>query len=146
MRTGAWIVYTSSDSVFQLAAHEDVIPLSELYAACGIARRLTLDGPRAVGRIIARPYTGQPGSFKRTSNRHDYAVKPPAPTALNALKNAGLDSIGVGKIGDIFSMEGLTATYPTSSNQDGVDKTIQLLQTDFKGLMFVNLVDFDSLY
>jgi phosphopentomutase len=146
MRTGAWIVYTSADSVFQLAAHEDIIPLSELYAACEVARRLTLEGPHAVGRVIARPYVGQPGSFKRTSNRHDYAIKPPASTALNALKDAGLDSIGVGKIGDIFSMKGISASHPTHSNQDGVDKTIQVLQSDFKGLLFVNLVEFDSLY
>lgn len=146
MRTGAWIVYTSADSVFQLAAHEDIIPLSELYAACEVARRLTLDGPHAVGRVIARPYVGQPGSFKRTSNRHDYAINPPASTVLNALKDSGLDSIGVGKIGDIFSMKGISASHPTHSNQDGVDKTIQMLQSDFKGLLFVNLVEFDSLY
>lgn len=146
MKTGAWIVYTSADSVFQLAAHEDIIPLSELYAACEVARRLTLDGPHAVGRVIARPYVGQPGSFKRTTNRHDYAIKPPESTVLNALKDAGLGSIGVGKIGDIFNMEGITATYPTKSNEDGVDKTIQCLKTKFQGLLFVNLVEFDSLY
>jgi phosphopentomutase len=146
MKSGAWIVYTSADSVFQIAAHEDIIPLTELYAACEIARRLTLEGPYTVGRVIARPYTGLPGSFKRTSNRHDYAIKPPAPTALNSLQDAGLDSIGVGKIGDIFSMEGITATYPTKSNNDGMDKTIQCLKSDFHGLLFVNLVDFDSLY
>jgi phosphopentomutase len=146
MRTGAWIVYTSADSVFQLAAHEDIIPLSELYAACAIARRLTLEGPHAVGRIIARPYIGQPGAFKRTSNRHDYAIKPPEATVLNMLEDAGKDSIGVGKIGDIFSMEGISITHPTISNHDGVDKTIQCLKTDFDGLLFVNLVEFDSLY
>lgn len=146
MRTGAWIVYTSADSVFQLAAHEDIIPLSELYAACEVARRLTLEGPHAVGRVIARPYVGQPGSFKRTSNRHDYAINPPAPTVMGVLKDAGLDSIGVGKIGDIFSMKGISASHPTHSNQDGVDKTIQCLKTDFQGLLFVNLVEFDSLY
>ena len=146
MRTGAWIVYTSADSVFQLAAHEDIIPLAELYAACEVARRMTLDGPHAVGRVIARPYMGEPGLFERTSNRHDYAIKPPEPTILDALKEAGLDSMGVGKIGDIFSMEGITASYPTKSNDDGVDKTIQCLETKFQGLLFVNLVEFDSLY
>lgn len=146
MRTGEWIVYTSADSVFQIAAHEEVIPLEELYDACRIARRLTLDGPHAVGRVIARPYVGEPGAFKRTPNRHDYAVKPPAPTVLNLLKDAGLDSIGVGKIGDIFSMEGLTASHPTKSNEDGIRKTIALLGEPYRGLMLVNLVDFDSLY
>jgi len=145
MKTGAWIVYTSADSVFQLAAHEDVIPLEELYDACRIARRLT-QGEYAVGRVIARPYVGKPGDFKRTSNRHDYAVKPPAPTVMNALKDAGLDVIAVGKIGDIFSMEGITESLPTKSNADGVDKTILAMKRDFRGFCFTNLVDFDSLY
>ncbi|HZG74969.1 MAG TPA: phosphopentomutase, partial [Paenibacillus sp.] len=145
MKTGAWIVYTSADSVFQLAAHEDVIPLEELYDACRIARRLT-QGEYAVGRVIARPYVGKPGDFKRTSNRHDYAVKPPAPTVMNALKDACLDVIAVGKIGDIFSMEGITESLPTKSNADGVDKTILAMKRDFRGFCFTNLVDFDSLY
>jgi phosphopentomutase len=145
MKTGAWIVYTSADSVFQLAAHEDVIPLEELYDACRIARRLT-QGEYAVGRVIARPYVGKPGEFKRTSNRHDYAVKPPAPTVMNALKDAGLDVIAVGKIGDIFSMEGITESLPTKSNADGVDKTVLAMKRDFRGFCFTNLVDFDSLY
>jgi len=146
MKTGEWIVYTSADSVFQIAAHEEVIPLEELYQACRIARRLTLDGPHAVGRVIARPYVGRPGAFVRTPNRHDYAVKPPAPTVLNLLKDAGYDCIGVGKIGDIFSMEGLTASHPTKSNEDGIRKTIDLIGTPYRGLLLVNLVDFDSLY
>lgn len=146
MKTGEWIVYTSADSVFQIAAHEEVIPLEELYGACRVARRLTLEGPHAVGRVIARPYVGEPGAFVRTPNRHDYAVKPPHPTVLNLLKDAGLDSIGVGKIGDIFSMEGLTASHPTKSNEDGIRKTIALLGEPYQGLVFVNLVDFDSLY
>jgi len=146
MRTGAWIVYTSADSVFQIAAHEDVIPLDELYRGCAIARELTLDDRYAVGRVIARPYTGEPGSFKRTPNRHDYAVKPPEPTVLNALKDAGLDVISVGKINDIFDGEGITASHPTKSNEDGIGRTAELLGRPFKGLLFVNLVEFDSLY
>lgn len=145
MKTGAWIVYTSADSVFQLAAHEDVIPLEELYDACRIARRLT-QGEFAVGRVIARPYVGKPGAFERTGNRHDYAVKPPVPTVLNALKDAGLAVVAVGKIGDIFSMEGITESLPTKNNADGVDKTIAVMERDFTGFCFTNLVDFDSLY
>lgn len=145
VRTGAWIVYTSADSVFQIAAHEEVIPLEELYDACRVARRL-LQGEYAVGRVIARPYIGKPGAWQRTSNRHDYAVKPPAPTALNKLKDAGKTVIGVGKIGDIFSMEGLTESNPTKHNEDGVKQTIEVMKRPFEGLCFVNLVDFDSLY
>lgn len=145
MKTGAWIVYTSADSVFQLAAHEEIIPLEELYDACRIARRLT-QGEFAVGRVIARPYVGHPGAFERTGNRHDYAVKPPAPTVLNALKNGGLDVVAVGKIGDIFSMEGITKSLPTKSNAEGVERTIEAMKSDFRGFCFTNLVDFDSLY
>lgn len=146
MQTGAWIVYTSADSVFQLAAHEDVIPLEELYQACQIARELTMEERFSVGRVIARPYVGQPGSFARTPNRHDYAVKPPQPTVLKALQDAGFDTISVGKINDIFDGEGINQSNPTKSNADGIDKTIALLDTDFNGLLFTNLVDFDSLY
>ncbi|WP_409346520.1 phosphopentomutase [Paenibacillus sp. MBLB4367] len=146
MRTGAWIVYTSADSVFQLAAHEEIIPLEELYRACEIARRLTLDPKFAVGRVIARPYTGRPGAFVRTPNRHDYAVKPPAPTVMNALKDGGYDCIAIGKINDIFSGEGITEALSTKSNDDGISKTIATLQKPFRGLAFTNLVDFDSLY
>lgn len=146
METGAWIVYTSADSVFQIAAHEDVIPLDELYRACEIARELTMDERFTVGRVIARPYVGQPGAFKRTPNRHDYAVKPPQPTVLNALKDAGYDSIAIGKINDIFDGEGITSSTPTKSNADGIQKTIEQLKQPFKGLLFTNLVDFDSLY
>ncbi|MGO4349122.1 phosphopentomutase [Paenibacillus sp. MCAF9] len=146
METGAWIVYTSADSVFQIAAHEDIIPLEELYRACEIARELTMDERFTVGRVIARPYIGEPGAFKRTPNRHDYAVKPPQPTVLNALKDAGFDSIAIGKINDIFDGEGITASTPTKSNADGIDKTIEQLKQPFKGLLFTNLVDFDSLY
>lgn len=146
MKTGAWIVYTSADSVFQIAAHEEVIPLDELYQACEIARRLTLEPEHSVGRVIARPFVGQPGDFKRTPNRHDYAVTPPEPTVLNALKNAGRDVVAVGKINDIFSGEGITSSFPTKSNRHGIDETIRLMAEPFNGLLFTNLVDFDSLY
>ncbi|WP_243767091.1 phosphopentomutase [Paenibacillus agricola] len=146
MATGEWIVYTSADSVFQLAAHEEVIPLEELYRGCEIARRLTLDEPYAVGRVIARPYLGKPGAFKRTSNRHDYAVKPPEPTLLNHIQEAGLDCIAIGKINDIFSGEGITHSRPTKSNLDGIEATIEQLKQPVHGLIFTNLVDFDSLY
>ncbi|MDO7905131.1 phosphopentomutase [Paenibacillus sp. JX-17] len=146
MKTGAWIVYTSADSVFQIAAHEDIIPLDELYRACEIARRLTLAPEHSVGRVIARPYIGEPGSFKRTPNRHDYAITPPEPTVLNLLANAGKDVIAVGKINDIFSGEGVSASYPTKSNEHGIEVTIDQLGEDFEGLLFTNLVDFDSLY
>jgi phosphopentomutase len=146
MRTGAWIVYTSADSVFQVAAHEEVIPLEELYRACEIARELTMDERYSVGRVIARPYVGQPGSFTRTANRHDYAVKPPAPTVMNALKDAGLDCIAIGKINDIYCGEGVTRAQPTKSNDDGIHHTVRLLGESFRGLLFTNLVDFDSLY
>lgn len=146
MKTGAWIVYTSADSVFQLAAHEDIIPLDELYRACELARRLTMAPEWSVGRVIARPYVGEPGNFARTPNRHDYAVKPPAPTVMNALKDAGKDVIAVGKINDIFTGEGVTESYPTKSNEHGVETTIGQLKRPFEGLLFTNLVDFDSLY
>lgn len=146
MKTGSWIVYTSADSVFQIAAHEEIIPLEELYQACKIARELTLRPEFAVGRVIARPFVGQPGAFKRTPNRHDYAVKPPAPTVMNRLADAGLDCIAVGKINDIYSGEGVTRSYPTKSNEDGIDRTIEVLKSDFRGMVFTNLVDFDSLF
>ncbi|MFD0586836.1 phosphopentomutase [Paenibacillus sp. GCM10027627] len=146
MKSGAWIVYTSADSVFQIAAHEDVIPLDELYKACEIARELTMDDRFTVGRVIARPYKGEPGKFSRTPNRHDYAVKPPQPTVLNALKDGGFDSVAIGKINDIFDGEGITETTSTKSNADGIQKTIERLKQPFRGLLFTNLVDFDSLY
>jgi phosphopentomutase len=146
MKTGEWIVYTSADSVFQLAAHEDIIPLDELYRACEIARRLTLQPEFAAGRVIARPYLGQPGAFKRTANRHDYAVKPPGPTVMNKLQDAHLDCIAVGKINDIFTGEGITESLHTISNTDGMKQTIEVMSKPFKGLCFTNLVEFDSLY
>ncbi|MFC4599146.1 phosphopentomutase [Cohnella hongkongensis] len=146
MRSGAWIVYTSADSVFQLAAHEDVIPLEELYNACRVARRLTTKDEFSVGRVIARPYVGKPGAFQRTPNRHDYAVKPPHPTVLNALKDGGVEVVSVGKINDIFSGEGITRAESTKSNAHGIEVTIKELSRNFRGLLFTNLVDFDSLY
>lgn len=146
MKTGSWIVYTSADSVFQIAAHEGIIPLEELYRACEIARELTLRPEFAVGRVIARPFVGEPGAFKRTPNRHDYAVSPPEPTVMNRLKEAGLDVIAIGKINDIFSGEGVTRSFPTKSNMDGMERTIEVLKSEFRGLAFTNLVDFDSLY
>ncbi|MHA0858406.1 phosphopentomutase [Paenibacillus sp. CMAA1364] len=146
MRTGAWIVYTSGDSVLQIAAHEDIIPLEELYRACEIAREMTLDDPYVVGRIIARPYVGQPGSFTRTPNRHDYALDPFGETVLDHLNNGGYDVISVGKINDIFTGQGIKESFPTKSNLDGILTTIEQMKRPFKGLLFVNLVDFDSLY
>ncbi|MFX0559325.1 phosphopentomutase [Tepidibacillus infernus] len=146
MKIGAVIVYTSADSVFQIAAHEDVVPLNELYQICEIAREMTLNDEYAVGRVIARPFIGSPGSFKRTPNRKDYSVKPPAKTVMNHLVENGFDSIAVGKIADIYANEGVTKALKSKSNMDGVDKTIEGLKTDFNGLIFTNLVDFDMLY
>ena len=146
MRTGAWIVYTSADSVFQLAAHEEIIPLDELYRACEIARKLTLEPEFTVGRVIARPYVGKPGAFTRTPNRHDYALKPPQPTVMNRVKEAGLDCIAIGKINDIYSGEGVTRALSTKSNEEGIRRTIDGMKESFRGLLFTNLVDFDSLY
>lgn len=146
METGAWIVYTSADSVFQIAAHEEVIPLAELYRACEIARELTLKPEFAVGRVIARPYTGKPGAFIRTPNRRDYSVKPPQPTVMNHLAEAGYETIAIGKISDIFAGEGITESIHTTSNMDGVDATLALMKRDFQGFAFTNLVDFDSKY
>lgn len=147
IKTGDWIVYTSADSVFQIAANEEIIPLQELYDACEIARELAMDERWKVGRIIARPYIGKKtGEFKRTANRHDLALAPFAPTVLDALKAASYDVIGVGKIPDIFVDQGITSKVKTESNQDGMNKTIELIKKDFTGLCFVNLVDFDAIY
>ena len=146
MKTGAVIVYTSADSVFQVAAHEEIVSLEELYRICEIARELTLDPQYAVGRVIARPFLGKPGDFKRTANRHDYSVKPPEKTVMNYLTEGGLDSIAVGKISDIYDGEGVSEALKSKSNMDGVDQTIKALKKDFKGLLFTNLVDFDMLY
>ncbi len=144
LETGDLIIYTSADSVFQIAAHEQIVPVEQLYAYCRIARRI-LQGEHAVGRVIARPFTGE-WPFTRTSRRHDFSLTPPDDTMLDVLQNAGLDVIGVGKIYDIFAGKGLRAPLPTTGNNDGMEKTMQLLYKPFHGLCFVNLVDFDMLY
>ena len=144
-RTGKMIVYTSADSVYQAAAHTDVIPLDALYAYCEEARKL-LTKEHAVGRVIARPFEGSYPNYVRTSGRHDYALPPPSETVLDRLKSVGCDVIGVGKIGDIFAQRGITESIPTASNDDGMEKAAALLERDFRGLAFVNLVDFDSRY
>jgi len=146
METGALIVYTSADSVLQIAAHEEVVPLEELYNICEIARELTLDEKYMVGRVIARPFVGEPGNFKRTANRHDYALKPFDRTVMNELKDSGLDVIAIGKISDIYDGEGVTKSLRTVSNMDGMDKLVESLNMDFTGLSFLNLVDFDALF
>lgn len=146
MKTGALIVYTSADSVLQIAAHEEIVPLDELYRICEQARELTLADEYKVGRVIARPFVGTPGAFKRTPNRHDYALKPYSRTVMNELMDGGLDVIAIGKIHDIYDGEGITDSVRTVSNMDGVDKLIEVMNKDFNGLSFVNLVDFDALY
>ncbi|PAQ16247.1 phosphopentomutase [Bacillaceae bacterium SAOS 7] len=146
METGALIVYTSADSVLQIAAHEEVIPLKELYQICEIARELTLNEKYMVGRVIARPFIGEPGAFTRTSNRHDYALKPFERTVMNEMKDAEYDVIAIGKISDIYDGEGVTQAVRTVSNMDGMDKFIQAFDQEFTGLSFVNLVDFDALF
>ncbi|MBY7737350.1 phosphopentomutase [Paenibacillus polymyxa] len=146
MNTGALIVYTSADSVLQIAAHEEIVPLDELYHVCEMAREMTKNNDYMVGRVIARPFVGEPGQFKRTANRHDYALKPFSPTVMNELKDADLDVIAVGKISDIYDGEGVTEAIRTVSNMDGMDKFIQVAQKDFTGLSFLNLVDFDALF
>lgn len=145
--TGHMIVYTSADSVLQICGNEETFGLEELYRCCKIAREITMKDEWRVGRVIARPYVGKKkGQFKRTSNRHDYALKPFGPTALNALKDAGLDVISVGKIKDIFDGEGITEAYKSKSSVHGMEQTIELAHKDFHGLCFVNLVDFDALW
>lgn len=146
VKTGALIVYTSADSVLQIAAHEDVVPLKELYEICEYCREITLDDPYMLGRIIARPFVGEPGSFKRTPNRHDYALKPFGRTVMNELKDGGLEVIAIGKINDIYDGEGVTRSIRTESNMDGMDKLVQVLEESFTGISFLNLVDFDALY
>lgn len=146
IKTGSIIVYTSADSVLQIAAHEEVIPLEELYDICETARQLTLEAPYMVGRVIARPFVGEVGSFTRTPNRHDYAVKPYQSTVLNYLQEQAYDVIGLGKIDDIFDGEGITKSIRTKSNDDGMDKLQEVVQSSFTGLAFINLVDFDALY
>jgi phosphopentomutase len=145
MRTGFPIVYTSGDSVFQIAAHEDVIPVPELYRMCEIAREL-LEGPNKVGRVIARPFSGEPGNFRRTERRHDYAVEPPGPMLLDALADTKTPVFGVGKIHDIYNGRGVDDYVTTKNNADGMAKLTEALASRPKGLIFANLVDFDMLY
>ena len=145
IKTGALIVYTSADSVFQIAAHEDTLPVEELYKYCEIAREM-LCGDLAVGRVIARPFTGEYPNFVRTSNRHDFSLAPTGKTVLDELKEKGLDVISVGKISDIFAGVGITEAYRTANNTEGMAKTLEMLGKDFNGLCFTNLVDFDMLY
>jgi phosphopentomutase len=145
LATGALIVYTSADSVFQIAAHEGMVPRAELYRYCEIAREI-MSGDHAVGRIIARPFEGEYPDFKRTSGRHDFSLAPPAETMLDALKAQGLNVISVGKIYDIFAGRGLTESHPVKNNADGMETTLSLAKKDFYGLVFVNLVDFDMVY
>jgi len=145
VRTGKPIVYTSGDSVFQIAAHEDVIPINELYRMCEIARKL-LDGKHRVGRVIARPFTGQAGNFTRTSRRHDYAVDPPKPMLLDVLEERGVPVFGIGKIRDIYNGRGVAEYITTKSNADGVEKLTTAAHDRKTGLIFCNLVDFDMLY
>lgn len=144
METGSLIVYTSADSVLQIAAHEEVVPLDELYKICEIARELTLNEKYMVGRIIARPFVGAPGNFERTANRHDYALKPFDRTVMNELKDNQFDVIAVGKISDIYDGEGVTQSLRTKSNLDGMDRLNDTFKMDFTGLSFLNLVDFDA--
>jgi len=145
LETGRPIIYTSADSVFQVAAHTEVIPLSELYQICQIARDL-LAGPHAVGRVIARPFVGSPGNFSRTEERKDFSLTPPAETILDVVKAAGLAVLGVGKIEDIFAQRGLTGSNHTGNNMAGVEAIIEFCRQENEGLIFANLVDFDSLY
>ena len=147
IRTGNMIVYTSADSVLQICGNEETFGLDELYRCCEIARELTMKDEWKVGRIIARPYIGKKkGEFKRTSNRHDYALKPYGRTALNALKDSGFDVISVGKINDIFDTEGITEAHKSKSSVHGMEQTIEIAEKDFIGLCYVNLVDFDALW
>ena len=145
MRTGFPIVYTSGDSVFQIAAHEEVIPIAELYRMCEIARKM-LEGPHRVGRVIARPFTGTPGSFRRTERRHDYAVEPPRPMLLDVLAEGNVPVLGIGKIHDIYNGRGVQNYLTTKNNADGMEKLHAALRQQTSGLVFANLVDFDMLY
>lgn len=145
METGRLVVYTSADSVLQIAAHESIIPLEELYRICETARGI-MTGVHSVGRIIARPFTGEPGCFQRTAGRHDFSLTPPAKTMLDVLSENGYDTIGIGKIYDIFAGRAVSAHHPTTGNQQGMEKTLEIADADFNGLAFVNLVDFDMLY
>lgn len=145
VQTGALIVYTSADSVFQIAAHEDIVPINKLYEYCEIARDI-LTGEHGVGRVIARPFTGKYPDFKRTANRHDFSINPPHATMLDYLKGSGYEVLAIGKIYDIFSGKGVSESIKTINNDDGMNRTIALLERNFEGICFTNLVDFDMLY
>lgn len=145
IKTGKLIVYTSADSVFQIAAHEEIVPVEELYRYCEIAREL-LQGEHGVGRVIARPFVGEKGSFTRTAKRHDYSLIPPQTTMLDVLKEAGYATKGVGKIYDIFAGKSISDSVRIENNVDGMEKTMDIMNEDFQGLCFVNLVDFDMIY
>ncbi len=145
LETGAIIVYTSADSVFQIAAHEEKIPVEELYRICEEARDI-LQGEHGVGRVIARPFVGEPGNFTRTANRHDFSLAPPEKTLLDIAKEAGKDVISIGKIVDIFAARGITEAIRTKSNAEGIERLSETMDRDFDGICFLNLVDFDSLY
>lgn len=145
-KNGDLIVYTSADSVFQVAAHEETVPVEELYRCCRLARKL-MTGEHGVGRIIARPFVGEPGSYVRTSNRHDFSLDPPGDTLLDRISaQPGLSMLSVGKIVDIFAGRGVTEAYRTENNAEGIERTVELTRKDFNGLCFVNLVDFDMIY
>ncbi|WP_447440486.1 phosphopentomutase, partial [Staphylococcus aureus] len=146
VETGDLIIYTSADPVLQIAAHEEIIPLEELYGICEYVREITKKAPYMIGRTIARPYTGKPGNFKRTSNRHDYALDPFGKTVLDSLRDNNKEVIAVGKINDIFNGQGITDFVRTIDNMDGVDQLLKVMKKDFTGLSFTNLVDFDALY
>lgn len=145
VQSGALIVYTSADSVFQIAAHEDIVDVKTLYEYCQMARDMLI-GDYAVARVIARPFNGSENEYKRTSNRHDFSLAPPSDTMLDLLKANGYDAISIGKISDIFSAKGISESFPTKSNYDGMEKASALVNRDFNGLCFINLVDFDMLY
>ncbi len=145
MKTGKLIVYTSADSVFQIAAHEEIVPLEELYRICGMAREM-LQGEHMVGRVIARPFIGEPGNFTRTPNRRDFSAEPTSDTLLDVLNKKGLDVVAVGKIEDIFSKKGVTVAEHTKNNMNGVDVTLKFMKQENKGMIFTNLVDFDMLF
>ena len=145
MKTGALIVYTSADSVFQIAAHEEIVPVEELYRYCEIAREI-LCGEHGVGRVIARPFIGEAPNFPRTAHRHVFSLLPPRDTMLDAILEAGYDTYGIGKIYDIFACKGIAHTQRIQNNVDGMEKTLEMQEKEFKGLCFVNLVDFDMMY
>ena len=145
IETGKLIVYTSADSVFQIASHEDIVSVDKLYEYCKIAREM-LQGENGVGRVIARPFTGEFPNFVRTPRRHDFSLEPTGKTMLDAIQGAGCDVISVGKIYDIFAGRGIDKSYPTKSNEDGINKTLEIMDSDFNGICFTNLVDFDMIY